>query len=367
MLVHRTFRSLVFFKKTDSLLLRDYFVKRCKIFDDFPWDKFNPKELFNKYALLPEPDSQKYSEELGAINDLSVSNAMPTLIKKAGELGIDYKDKTAYDLSLALFLKSQSEFEKTHEFFYLEQMPGYSDYRGKEPKEPKTFDKIKTVCEKTLAEKFKEQNRGEMVIEHYEEKNKQAYVIYYEDHKKPKPEIKGGVIIYKKERPVYEAALIYYPPEGRLKIKARKSKIRDLCVRTFAKEVLDDEDFFNHPDATKVYDLDKFKGLPLKYPTDPVHEIENIKEVAIKAAFPGSDETIELHSEDDLKGLLKKHNVNLNQMEILKIGIKIKFPGAGRRGSKTVWLSQSNHSNISDSPVDRIIDDYLKQWDIANR
>ncbi|MBI5780032.1 MAG: hypothetical protein HZA49_11350 [Planctomycetes bacterium] len=371
MQVYRPFYSLKFFEKakTFSPLLKRYFVDQHQTFADFPWDKFNPKDLFDRYTKLDGEKQKRFHQQLGMVNDLAIPKAMPYLTKKARELDIDTADKTPYELALLFYLEKPIDFYNSHEFFNIEQNKGYSDFIGKNKKQPKPFESIMPVWREAIKGELKEQDRGNLVIKYCEEpgeNSRKAYLIYYEDYKRQERKIKNDDLSYEDGRPVYEAVLIY-SDDKQLKMKARNKPIRDVCKDTFARIVLGDADFFNHPDAEKTYKLDKFCTLPLEYEAKPEYGIESVKETGIKVTKNGSGETIELHSEKDLKGLLKTHNINLNQVEITQIFLKIKFSEGGRSSRRTIWMSQSNHSNICDSDADRIIGACLKDWKIANR
>jgi len=255
----------------------------------------------------------------------------------------------------------------------LESYASFADYIGAKPREPRDWDKIKQPL--TDAWKLLLQNQskgyGRVYIENYEASDRRAYLVYYEapgqyitrfDDMTDRPEEKT-------EKPVLEALLIYYPKTGRLKVKAKTDAIVETARDDYAKLVLGAEDYFS-AGSERLYDLDIFKKKlePMDFPTDPADRIASVRVVALRFRPDGlTKDVIEIGSAKGLKERLRTLKIDLATAVIKRVRLQVKFEGVQKGLDKSFNLAAPNKNTLGDSKKDRLIEQYLVRWGVANR
>lgn len=173
-------------------------------------------------------------------------------------------------------------------------------------------------------------------------------------------------------KPANEAIFIYYPNEGRLRIRAvggkdEIEKLRDI----FRKIVLNDTS--TTPVNDRVFNLDILKNVAIPLPTQPEDQVEGIRvfELTINNKFARGEYTIlrvdKASSKEAVYNLAKERGIDFSKdkhLSILGAKIYVKFAGKGNRGGVTVQLGWPNSSNLEEKPLHNKVKAYLKTWGI---
>jgi hypothetical protein len=367
------------FRRINPELLHNYF-KYHKTLQDFDWDSYSQDrwrmmdDLVEEFYKAPIKKRQEIEIELRQVNSLSGLSAQETLEAVAKQFKLVWDDEQMpEDRALMVLLENKDAFLTACNWSNLETYASFSDYIGVKPREPKEWDKIKQSL--TDAWKLLLQNQskgyGRVYIENYEASDRRAYLVYYEapgkyvtrfDDMTDRPEEKS-------EKPVLEALLIYYPKTGRLKVKAKTDEIVATARDDYAKLALGTEDYFS-AGTERVYDLDLFKKKlePLDFPTDPVDRIASVKVVNLRFRPDGlTKDIIEIDSVKGLKERIRALKVDMSIAVIKRVRLQVKFEGVHKGLVKSFNLAAPNKNTLGDSKKDRLIEQYLVRWGVANR
>ena len=377
---HRSFcqpKSL--FRRINSELLHNYF-KYHKTLQDFNWDSYihdkwrMMDDLVEAFYKAPIKKRQEIEAELRQVNSLSGLVAQETLGAVAKQFKLVWDDEQMpEDRALMVLMENKDAFLTACNWSNLETYASFADYIGVKPREPKEWDKVKQSL--TDAWKLLLQNQakgyGRVYIENYDAPDRRAYLVYYEapgqyitrfDDMTDRPEEKS-------EKPVLEALLIYYPKTGRLKVKAKTDAIVETARDDYAKLVLGAEDYFS-AGSERLYDLDIFKKKlePMDFPTDPADRIASVRVVALRFRPDGlTKDVIEIGSAKGLKERLRTLKIDLATAVIKRVRLQVKFEGVQKGLDKSFNLAAPNKNTLGDSKKDRLIEQYLVRWGVANR
>ena len=367
------------FRKIRPDLLQAYF-KSHKMLQDFDWDSYIQdkwrliEDLVDAFYKAPIKKREELEEELRQVNSLAGLAAQETLEAVAKQFKLIWDDEQMpEDRALAVLMENKEAFQAACNWANLENYASFTDYLATKPKEPAEWPKIKQSL--TDAWKILLQNQskgyGRVYIEHYEAADRQAYMIYYEAHRKyitrfddmtDQPEAKL-------DKPVLESLLIYYPKLGKLKIKAKSDEFIETARDDYAKLVLGDEHHFA-TGSERLYDLNHFKKKlsPTDFPTDPTDRISSVKVVALRFRTDAlTKDIIEISSSKGLKERIRQLKLDLSTAVIKKVRLQVNFEGVHKGLVKSFNLSAPNKNSLGDSRKDRLIENYLVRWGVANR
>jgi len=384
------------FRRINPELLHNYF-KYHKTLQDFDWDSYIKdrwhliEDLVEEFYKAPIKKRQEIEVELRQVNSLSGLAAQETLEAVAKQFKLVWDgEQMPEDQALMVLMENKDAFLTACNWSNLETYGSFTDYIGVKPKEPKEWAKIKQPM--TDAWKLLLQNQskgfGRVYIEHYDASrcpegirgaplvsigasDRRAYLVYYEapgkyvtrfDDMTDRPEEKS-------EKPVLEALLIYYPKTGRLKVKAKTDTIIETARDDYAKLVLGAENYFS-AGTERVYDLDLFKKKleSTDFPTDSADRIVSVKVVNLRFRPDGlTKDIIEIDSVKALKERIRTLKIDLTTAVIKRVRLQVKFEGVHKGLVKSFNLAAPNKNTLGDSKKDRLLEQYLVKWGIANR
>jgi hypothetical protein len=370
-------RSL--FRRIRPDLLRGYF-KSHKTLQDFDWDSYAENkwrmldDLADEFYKAPGKKRDEIDEELRRVNSLSGLAAQETLEAVARQFNLDWdEDMTPEDRALAALMENKNAFMIACHWSNLENYESFADFVAKKPREPLDWVRLKHPL--TDAWKLLLQNQdkgyGRVFIEHYTATDRQAYLVYYEapsqyitrfDDMTDQPEEKT-------DRPVLESLLIYYPKSGRLKVKAKTEVMAESVRDDYARIALGDEHCFAEGNE-RAYDMDKFKRKlePADFPTDPADLIASVRAVMLRfQPDAATKDVIEVISLNNIRELIQALKIDLSGAVIKKVRLQVKFVGTRRNLVKSFNLSAPNKNTLGDSRKDRLLEQYLVKWGVANR
>jgi len=368
------------FRRVAPDLLAKYFDTH-NVLSDFPWKQkglVKPKfvkALKEAYQKVPPNKREEIDEECNQIHDLCNLPAQETLQYIADKFGISWNSEMMpEERTLLVFMENKGAFETACNWCQIENYSSYNVYNGKQANTPKEWTKIEQPLTDAWKLLLQNENKeyGRVYIEPYESEDRFVYWIFYEapkqyitrfDDKTNKPDDMP-------DKPVSESLMIYYHRLGKLKVKADRNSIAEAARDNYARLALDDENFFNNPDNKRIYDLTLFKKKlePEDFPTGPKDDIASVRVVNLRFKPDAiTRDIIEINSVKDLKGRIKLLEIDLPNIVITRVKMQVIFKGRGAGIKKSFSLSSQNKNTLKDSKKDRLIEQYLVKWDIANR
>jgi len=367
------------FRCIRSDLLHAYF-KSHKTLQDFDWDSYIQDkwrmmdDLMEDFYKVPGKKREEIEDELRQVNSLAGLAAQETLEAVAKQFKMVWDDDMMpEDRALTALMENKNAFLTACNWSHLETYASFADYLAPKPKEPKDWPRIKQSL--TDAWKLLLQNQskgyGRVFIEHYTASDRQAYLVYYEapsqyitrfDDLTDQPKEQA-------DKPVLESLLIYYPKSGRLKIKAKTDAIIETARDDYGKLALGDEHHFAGG-SERLYDMDVFKKKldSVDFPTDPVDRISSVRVVALRFRPDGlTKDVIEIGSVKGLKERLRALKLDLSVAVIKRVRMQVRFEGVHKGLVKGFNLAAPNKNTLGDSRKDRLIEQYLVRWGVANR
>ncbi|MFH0888891.1 MAG: hypothetical protein V1871_06760 [Planctomycetota bacterium] len=375
---HSFFTPKSLFRRIRPDLLYNYF-KSHKALDDFDWDSYVKdkwhlmEDLIDEFYKIPIKKREEIEGEFRQVNSLAGLSAQETLEAVAKQFKLLWDDEMMpEDRALTALMENKNAFLTACNWANLEDYESFADYVAK-PKEPNEWAKIKQSMTDAWKLLLQNQNRGygRVYIEHYTATDRQAYLVYYEapstyitrfDDQTDQPEEKS-------DKPVLESLLIYYPKLGKLKVKAKTDGFTETARDDYAKLALGDEHYFA-TGSERIYDMDQFKKKlePIDFLTDPADRISSVKVVTLRFNPDVlTKDIIEINSVKGLKERIRLLKLDLTTAVIKKVRIQVKFEGVQKGLVKSFNLSSPNKNTLGDSKKDRLIEQYLVKWGIANR
>lgn len=380
MIYHRRsfFTPKSLFRRIRPDLLYNYF-KNHKTLQNFDWDSYIKdkwrliEDMVEEFYKAPSKKREEIEEELRQVNSLAGLSAQETLEAVARQFKLLWDDgMMPEDRALTVLMENKDAFLTACNWANLEDYESFADYIAK-PKEPKEWLKIKQTLTDAWKLLLQNQNRGygRVYIEHYTATDRQAYLVYYEapkqyitrfDDMTDQPEEKP-------DKPVLESLLIYYPKLGKLKVKAKTDIISETARDDYGKLALGDEHYFA-TGSERIYDMDQFKKKlePTDFPTDPADRISSVRVVTLRFKPDAlTKDIIEINSVKGLKERIRLLKLDLSTAIIKKVRLQVKFEGVQKGLVKSFNLSAPNKNTLGDSKKDRLIENYLVKWGVANR
>ncbi len=306
-------------------------------------------------------------EDLQRINDMATEEGQDALIQVCQEQNItefDYTNMTPHDLATMVFHKNMWGFLSAENLCNVDSINKFSDYKGEKAIQPDyaALDFMKAE----LSGYFSAQGRGGVVeIEKYASSDRITHFIKYGDKIKDFSVLESNGFKNRKLRLSKEATIIYYPSRKSLRIHASSENLKGFLVKSFARYILKDEDYFANHEKAVYYDLKKVYLLNEFAKRFNPDEIENVslRELTVK-------HTSENRSKITFSGLdvllqIAETRADLNSYMPVKVKISFTLKGYGRQNRRTIEISIPNTSNLNDTPRDHLIMKYLMEWGIV--
>ncbi len=367
----REFRPKAFLRQIDKSLLQEL-VKTMGVPDDSEFyqalEQEGHKALYDQYVALPSEIKGKCDICFTQINDLACDEGLENMILIADSLGIPRHDVLPLNLSATLYLNHPMGFTMARRRLRLNHLKGYSEYLGKSPKNSIMTEEKEFELKQAILGHIKGKELGENIhteTDFDEEHGTLTMVITNEDYLRPIKEFQQGILSEMPRRPIFESTLIYFPKEGKLKIKAKRKDFEDITRQCFAAVYLEDAYFFEQENSKIILNLHRLKTLR-QFETNPIDKIVNVAIVGFRGKVsPTNKTTFELRFTGDVEETLRARNIDPNLMVIQKAWIQFTFlQDNGRTKNRTITLSQTNTTNLNDTQVDCCIEKNLFQWGI---
>ncbi len=222
---------------------------------------------------------------------------------------------------------------------------------------------------------YNEEYRGHQIkVKKLEKTDRTIFTAYIEDTYTSDPLFEENGLLNSKatRRPVFSIYFLYRPQEGILGVKAPGGvkRIQDL-QKIFIKTML-------QVDATLQeaiqFDFEKIKELTDPLPIYSEDEVERVTLCGLRLV---DNHTKSTHSIDigrlrnsgvgPMMAILGEKNIDLKDYQVTQFKFEVVFKkdGKGRARKVTVKVSSPNIFDLKERPIDYIVRDLLKRWELA--
>lgn len=377
-MAHREWNPKSFFRKLTPevvALLAERF--RVKLEDDGEADS-----AYRAWKKLQAGQKKHLDAHLSLVNDLcgtharSYLNELASTVWATTETFEQSRNWSSHDLAVRLSLDALDQFASVHQRFLIEIMDHLTEYRGKRVVAVKASTWAKSAMRNAMAEHFREHAGGARCkVEDFEAPDKFALFIHHEDEVTPTDTFDDqDQIVPIWQRPVVQIAAIFYPEHSTLMVKAPNKMDREKLRDLFASLFIGEADFFQDVSGEPAFDLNVLKRENLDFPTRPADHIQSVSVVKLVLKAPQRDVrrlVFEFTSGLTMEGIaqvLSQRGLQLAELQFDAAHLRVTFDNVkGRARDRTVSLQWPNRSNLRDTPTDRKIRTYLKEWGLDAR
>ncbi len=353
------------------------FPDNLKITED---DKKPNADAIETYiGSLDVTQQEKIINDFIEINELSYEGGILTILDVGNTYKIALLDEVSTligynNQSLFCFLNYKDTFQLAMQFAHFDNLSTKTVKYGllKKSQEEVNNNEIKADLEAELKVYFKQkEGRGQncnIQITTYKDRvfyralpqNYSQFVFEYD---------LSGKLNRNLVNPVFEVIFIYYPSEGKIELSCNfRNKRRKELIDIFNKVVLKDDK--NLEDGLQTYDFNRIVAddfvMPLKS-EDKVswaylkqirfsYKYISARKIILEVDDKNTDGAKALHE------MIKEHRLQLDQLNVTQATFKIKFEGAGNKGSVTTVITFPDKCNLSDTPTHQKAKEYLKYW-----
>ncbi len=353
------------------------FPDNLKITED---DKKPNADAIETYiGSLDVTQQEKIINDFIEINELSYEGGILTILDVGNTYKIALLDEVSTligynNQSLFCFLNYKDTFQLAMQFAHFDNLSTKTVKYGllKKSQEEVNNNEIKADLEAELKVYFKQkEGRGQncnIQITTYKDRvfyralpqNYSQFVFEYD---------LSGKLNRNLVNPVFEVIFIYYPSEGKIELSCNfRNKRRKELIDIFNKVVLKDDK--NLEDGLQTYDFNRIVAddfvMPLKS-EDKVswaylkqirfsYKYISARKIILEVDDKNTDGAKALHE------MIKEHRLQLDQLNVTQATCKIKFEGAGNKGSVTTVITFPDKCNLSDTPTHQKAKEYLKYW-----
>jgi hypothetical protein len=339
------------------------------------------EQTYRAWKALPEVQRRTLETRLLPVNDMCSTHARPYLDSLAQriwsstrpDLLQQSKDWSVHDLAMRLFVEAPQEFLKTHQGYAVDMMDHFREYRGRYAISLKPPAIAKERMRLAIIGHFRQHAGGaKCQVEDFEGEDKFAIFIYHEDEVTPQEKFdEEGIVVPDWIRPVVRIAAVYYPDTCTLLVKAPRKPEREKLRDLFAEIFVGDQSFFEDLTRTPKFSFAPLADSRFEFATHPADGILGVCITQVTTRSPHEDIlgiTVKLEPNltlADVRRTLLQHGVRLDGDLVDGIRLQFEFAqGKGRARFRTVSLFNPGSTNLRDTPRDRVIRRYLKEWRI---
>lgn len=374
---HRTWNPKTFFRRLSPTVVRLYERSRGLTLARDPW-VLPSEQTYRAWMALPEGERARLQTELLPVNDLCTSHARPYLEQLAEltwsedrpELLDDLPEWTVYDLALRLYLADADGFADCHQSYAVDMMSNYREYRGRWKVEVEATPERKAAMKDAMAAFLNGSNgKRQCLVEDYQTEDKLALFVYFEDEMTAFDRFDTtGVVLPVWQRPAVKVAAVFFPESSTLLVKAPRAPERERLTRLFAEIFVGREDYFEPLAMRPKYDFTVLGQRSFDFATQTGDHIDavNVTELqlysdheSIRSTRFAFEPGLTLAEVDDA---LLDHGVVLRGPLVHGAKLQFTFAGMGRSRLRTASITNPNRINLADTPRDRVIRRYLREW-----
>jgi len=358
----------------------DLFAKSVGVALDVAGKKDAGAQLYATWKALPPERQQKLETELLPVNDMCSPHARPYLEDVAratwthGKAALleDAKGWSAQDLALRLYLDDRRAFFEAYKDYTVDSMAHGKEYRGRAATKLEASPLKKQRLEQELRRYFRDTAFGARCqVEDHVNDDKLAVFVFHEDEVTPLERFNDeGAVTTDWQRPVLKMAAVFHFESATLQVKATRKLEREKLRDLFAQTYVGDLQFFEDASRTPKFSFEPLRQESFRFPVQPSDRIDRVSIVKVVARPAGAHVRrviVELQrglNMHDVHLALDDHGVDVANDTIDGVQLCFEFAGSGRSRNRTVSVFNPNSTNLHDTPRDRVIRHYLRQWGI---
>lgn len=382
----RRYELRTFVKYLPYELLKDYFTSRNYPFDQKQIsEKSEPIDVEAFINGLDPKIVEQINLDFAYANELSSENGILSLIDYLKDNNISVQGEItelegSQCQALYILMKYPKLFEKAFVRYYVDDLSTKKKREGvakvefnKETLNKRTKDLEYALQTYLMANDGRGKN---CKIDVYRYKDRICFLAHPEDYLKtafrysPKGKLERVAV-----KDVFEIIYIYYPEKRILQLssKLRSPKRVKALLKMFGEVLL--EDITGLDDFQKNYELDRLLDDDFNFYSEPKDKIEYIrlKQLRLINKYDNREKIIlEIDSENEdgmlpMREVLKKRNIKPKFWFVNQATIKLKYEGAGRKGSVTAQITHPDGCSLADTSDNHIrTQEYLELWGLTN-
>jgi len=381
----RQYSPKAFMIEAPNRLLKEYYEGHA-LGEGIPWQHLSETDMgfvFKAYENAPEVVRRQMDNDFRDIHNLADEGGIKTLIEVGQSQFHDTDFISVFDgaeghveRAFIAFLKYPEAFEEASYFHYADTVGHWR----KRPRLPRMLsqpdDESRARLSKALSDYYRQkEGRGHGCDIEYHKRGERHYwfarpedyavsaLIYDEQH----------VLSKQTQRPAFEVIFVYSESERSLDIRANGPKETLLDLQTlWGRSILECE-LGDPPADSIVYELDALRSRDFQFVIEPNDGVSEVRLRRLKLTVIGSDQRITLEAParrdpkevyDLLERVLKGLDVSDDLLRVVSAGIRLVFPGTGKRREEklTFSVSHPNSCSLRCEPKHDIAKNLLKRW-----
>lgn len=377
--MQREWNPKAFFRKLTPEVIA-LFTERVGLAFDVGPPKGAGAQLYAAWKALPLSQQQKLEAELLPVNDMCSPHARQYLEDRARSAWTEHKASlveaakgwSAQDLALRLYLDDRRAFFDAYKDYTIDSTAHGKEYRGRAQVRVQASPLKKQRLAHELQRYFRDTALGARCqVEDYANGEKLAVFVFHEDEVTPLDRFNDeGAVTTEWQRPVLKLTAVFHFESATLQIKAARKNERERLRDLFAEVYVGDGEFFE--DASKIpkFSFDVLRQESFRFPVQPTDKIDRVSVVKVVARPGGArvrrvsielERGLRMH---EVHGALDDHGIDVENDPIDGVQLCFEFNGSSRSRSRTISVFNPNSTNLHDTPRDRVIRHYLRQWGI---
>lgn len=339
----------------------------------------NSKDIDNIYISwqnLPKEKRDSIERDFREVNDLSTEAGVMTLIGYAQYQGIDFTEELDringfQAKALWVFLNHPDIFKSASVWYVVEHiMSGWREITDLQAIDFQPDDSTRRSLESALSDfYFRTEGRGRKCqVEIYVKEDRILFCGYPEDYAATDLSYDDtGILTRRVRKPVFDVYLLFYPKQGRLKVKARGGKDKVKALQKIFTEIALQRKFSFDNRKERIFELKGLKQRYFPFPTDPVDQIEDVTVKRLQLSWPDRSKRriiVEAETTDQVYDILDLLDIPLKDLHVTQALLRAKFPGKGNKGKVTFRLTWPNLCDLGESERHIKLRNYLKRWGI---
>ncbi|GEM_PF-2832405 len=341
--------------------------------------KPNAQDIETLINSLETKAQEKINNDFIDINELSYDGGILSIIDVGNVYNINLTEELSSledntNQALYCFLNHKGVFENASKIAYFERLSSKTVRNDmvKKTAQEVSNEEVKNALETELKTYFKQKDgRGENCkIDVTIYKNRVFYRAYPQNYSQflfdydEEGKYRRSVV-----KPVFEVIFIYYPDDGRLELSVNfRNKRRRELIEIFSRIVLKDDRTIK--DELQTYDFDRIVSPDFTMPTKLEDKVSwaYLKQLRLSYRYTTARKiTLEVDDKNTdgakaIHEMIKEYGLNTEQLFVTQATFKIKFEGAGNKGSVTAMITYPDKCNLSDIATHQLAKDYIKYW-----
>ena len=366
-----------FFNTVEPELLARFFARYAGVFEpvtlDERYDYENRMLLYPALERLNQPGAEQPLEDLHRISNIAKEPGFSAFRARAAAKGLEIVPATKRlstldkrSIILAAFLDHPDLFTESEDWLAVERHTAISEYDGEDSVPVELTPEAEAGFLKGIREFYSGRFREDYCrIRWFSEEGRISAVLSHGVLPTTTVVIDGSEEKPLTFREMKQAVLIYDIEKARLQIGARELEERGKLVALFAEHVLEDREFFRHPRARKLYDVDRIRREAHRFQlADYCYEVvdQRVVEIEIQESDEGGYKLRVKDPNNAIKRLLNlTRSPDFGAWEILSVSLRLKLLIDGKVRAKTVRIKPPAAASFNRATGEATVLAYLQR------